>query len=310
MLPQRCNRPERVGPNGRQAYAPAVQRSCDALLLDLDGTLLDRSEGVRPASLAALRRAQEAGVRVLVATGRSWLSAEPILVELDLGTPAVLFNGAAVLDLEEGRLVEERLLANRTMERLHAFRREHDDLMILMGARRKLCLTPRSEAEERSLDGLIGVEYATEEELVAEECVIRATFLAERDEDPLAYAEAIARRVDRPIYTTHFPLSILARHRESRFVAVDVHAPCLGKAEALRVVEERYGIAPERVCAVGDADNDLPMLRAAGLGVAMGNALPEIQAEADLVIGANDTDAIAALVEGLLAGEVAPAAGS
>ena len=84
----------------------------------------------------------------------------------------------------------------------------------------------------------------------------------------------------------------------------------MGKAEALRVVEERYGITPERVCAVGDADNDLPMLRAAGLGVAMGNALPEIQAEADLVIGANDTDAIAALVDGLLAGEVAPAAGS
>ena len=280
----------------------AVERSCDALLLDLDGTLLDRSERVRPASLAALRVAREAGVRVLVVTGRSWVSSEPILAELDLGTPAVLFNGAAVLDPSEGRLVEERLLANRTMERLHAFRSEHDDLMILMGARRKLCLTPRTEAEERSLDGLIGVEYVTEEELVAEECVIRATFLAERDEDPMAYARAIADRVARPVYTTHFPLSILSRHRASRFIAVDVHAPCLGKAEALRVVEERYGIPAARVCAVGDADNDLPMLRAAGLGVAMGNALPEIQAEADLVIGDNDSDAVAQLVEGLLSG--------
>ena len=91
-------------------------------------------------------------------------------------------------------------------------------------------------------------------------------------------------------------------------VVVKSHAASM--AACITTLAEQYGIPSERVCAVGDADNDLPMLRAAGLGVAMGNALPEIQAEADLVIGANDTDAIAALVDGLLAGEVAPAAGS
>ena len=48
------------------------------------------------------------------------------------------------------------------------------------------------------------------------------------------------------------------------------------------------GILPEQVCAVGDDVNDLPMIRAAGLGIAMGNALPEVQAAADLVVSSHD----------------------
>ena len=55
-----------------------------------------------------------------------------------------------------------------------------------------------------------------------------------------------------------------------------------------------------RVIAIGDADNDVPMLRRAGLGVAMGNAFPEVQAEADRVLDHHHTDAIGALVEDLL----------
>ena len=106
--------------------------------------------------------------------------------------------------------------------------------------------------------------------------------------------EAVARG---PIYVSHFPLSVLPRHSTNPYSAIDVHAPCRGKAEALRFLAETRGIPPERVIAVGDADNDIPMLREAGLGVAMGNALPEVHAEADEVIEDHRGDAIARLIE-------------
>ncbi len=80
---------------------------------------------------------------------------------------------------------------------------------------------------------------------------------------------------------------------------VDLHPPCRGKAEALRVLDEQEGIPPEAVVAVGDATNDLPMMEAAGLGVAMGSGMPEVIAVADRVIGGHDTDAIAELIEEL-----------
>ena len=80
---------------------------------------------------------------------------------------------------------------------------------------------------------------------------------------------------------------------------VDVHPPSKGKAEGLRFLEEAYGIPAERVVAIGDAGNDVEMLRAAGLGVAMGQAQEPVQRLADRVIGDHDSDAIAELVEEL-----------
>ena len=74
---------------------------------------------------------------------------------------------------------------------------------------------------------------------------------------------------------------------------------CFTLAEGLRVLHERWGIPAERVVAVGDATNDVPMLAAAGLGVAMGNSFPGTRSAADRVIGDNDTDAIGLLVEEL-----------
>ncbi len=62
------------------------------------------------------------------------------------------------------------------------------------------------------------------------------------------------------------------------------------------MLEELYGIPAHRVVAVGDATNDIPMLEAAGLGVAMGDGMEEALAAADRVIGGHDTTAIADLV--------------
>jgi hydroxymethylpyrimidine pyrophosphatase-like HAD family hydrolase len=85
-------------------------------------------------------------------------------------------------------------------------------------------------------------------------------------------------------------------------LAVDAHPPCKGKGEALRIVQERWGISPQEVVAVGDACNDLPMVLAAGLGVAMQNSMPELLEQADRVIGDNEGAAIAGLIEELFLG--------
>ncbi len=67
-----------------------------ALLLDLDGTLLNGASEIHPRNRAALADLEDRGVRVMIVTGRSAMSAAPILDSLDLGLPAVIFNGAAV----------------------------------------------------------------------------------------------------------------------------------------------------------------------------------------------------------------------
>lgn len=69
------------------------------------------------------------------------------------------------------------------------------------------------------------------------------------------------------------------------------------KGNALRTLCERLGISPEEVCAIGDNGNDVSMIRYAGLGVAMGNALAEAKAQADYIAGLNDEEGAAKFFE-------------
>lgn len=272
-------------------------RAYDALLLDLDGTLLDSDERISRETHSALRAAREAGVCLVTVTGRSLMSAQPVIDELAFDTPTVLFNGCAVWCPAERRLVEERLLSNRTNRSVLAWADRRDAQVIVMTAGEKITHEPRNDFERRNFEGFYGLQFVPRNELFREYTIRLSMLVDDPESEPAARdLEAAAGGM---VYVSHFPLSILPRHRANPYSAVDAHPPCRGKAEALRLVEERYGIRPERVVAVGDGENDVPMLTAAGLGVAMGNAQGEALAAADRVIGTNDTPAIAELIEEL-----------
>ena len=276
----------------------SMPRSYDALLLDLDGTLLNSEDRIHPATRAALREAERRGICLMLATGRSRAAAAPILTELGLTTRTVLFNGAAVYCPEEDRLVEERTFGRRTLEELLTYGEEVRDLLLVMTADRKLAVHPESEVQRRSLEGLENLELVDYPGLRVE-AAIRVTFISDRHPDSGAYHAEIEAAIRRPTDMTHFPLDVLPRHRGSGMQAVDAHPPCRGKAEALRVLEEDYGIHPERVVAVGDANNDIPMVCGAGLGVAMGSGMRELKSVADRVIGHHDGEGLAELIEEL-----------
>ncbi|MFT4542635.1 MAG: Cof subfamily protein (haloacid dehalogenase superfamily) [Planctomycetota bacterium] len=275
-----------------------MARDYDAFLIDLDGTLLNRRSEVPPDTREALLAAEATGVRVMVVTGRSLVATRPILLELGLSAPCVVFNGAAVWCPRSERFLEERTLSNRTLERTLAFGEARDDMTIVMQAGRKLALDPRNDIELRSLEGLHGLEFVTRAEL-RQDYTVRVTFISGRHQESDALEAEFLDYCPHPTYLTHFPLSILPDHERSELHALDVHPPCRGKAEALRFLLETEGIPSERIVAVGDASNDDSMIQAAGLGVAMADGMASTRALADRVIGGNDTRAVADLLEEL-----------
>ena len=269
-----------------------------ALVLDLDGTLITDAGTIHPRTLAALKTLDARGVRVMVATGRSDLGVLAVLDELGFDTPALVFNGAGLWCPRAKRLLEERLLSDRVVARCFAYVERSGLLPVLQCAGVKFSPPPRDALEAHALAGLEGLRQVPFAEL-PREYVIRATFFSGRHPDSAAPAREIEGAVAQPLYLTHFPLSSLATHRTSPLLVADVQPPSRGKGEALRVLQERYGIAPAEVVAVGDADNDLEMLAGAGLGVAMANAMPRALATARRVIGDNNGDSLARLVEEL-----------
>lgn len=278
-----------------------MTRAYDAILLDLDGTLVTDAGVVHPHTLRSVGAAQACGVRVMLATGRSEGGTIPVLAETGIQAPAIVYNGAGLYCPTERKLLEERVLSNRTIARTHAFAREHDLFVIVMCFGQKFCVAPRTPEEKRALEFLEDLRQVEPHELPTES-VMRLTLFSARHESPEALGAGLDAAIDQPVYLTWFPLCALPHQRENPLLVVDVQPPCRGKGEALRVLEELYSIPPERVVAVGDASNDVPMLEAAGLGVAMENATPDAKAVADRIIGPNNGDAIGRLIDELFLG--------
>jgi Cof subfamily protein (haloacid dehalogenase superfamily) len=281
-------------------YTRKVQtptRLYDALLLDVDGTLLDVNEQPHPATRAALTRARAAGVVVMLATGRSSGGVRGIARELTPGMPAIVFNGAALYEPGDDRLIEMTALSATTAEQVLAHARQHGMLPVVATREGQYSRPAITAAEGHVLAAFRQLHISSDALPLGD--VIRITLLSPHHANSLALYAEIQAVIDGPAYLTHFALSSLPHFVGSPFQIVDVQPDCGGKAAALRVLAERYGIAAERVVAVGDADNDLPMLRHAGLGVAMGNATPAAKDAADRVIGDHNGDALGLLIDEL-----------
>lgn len=275
-----------------------MQTPYKALLLDLDGTLIGPSGLPHPRTTEAVRRLVAGGVYVMIATGRSEAGTIPILDHLELRHPALVFNGAGIWCPERKRLLEERTLSDRKVARVFDFALANDMCMIAMQAGQKFARHPKSEGEARCLHNLEGLHLVEETELPRER-LMRMTLFSEVYTDSYAMLADVEAAVGNPVYYTNFPLNALYEHLGSKYQVVDVQPPCRGKAEALRFLHDTRGILPTEVVAIGDATNDLPMLEACGLAVAMENAMQATLEVADRIIGTADTDTIAELAEEL-----------
>ena len=274
----------------------AATRPFDAILVDLDGTLLNENSEVSSRNHEALHALEASGVVCMLATGRSLVSAKPIMAGLELQSPVLVFNGAAIYCPKEGRMLEEQVLSDRVRDRALAYADEQDLMAVVVRSDRKLALKPRTQQEEYGLRHLFELEYGERHELSLE-YAMRVTLFSESHLDSASFCAVVERALAAPTYLTHFPLNHLPAHRESTLQIVDVQPPCLGKAEAFRFLQQRYEIESERVIAFGDATNDIPMFEGAGRSVAMGDGMPEALAAADVVIGDNDSDALAEYLE-------------
>ena len=275
-----------------------MARAYDALLLDIDGTLVDEQSLIRPRTFHAIRRARAAGVVVMLATGRSPWGTRDIVDQLELDTPSIVTNGAGVYDRREDRLVEHYALPEAMVTNLLGFADRKRLLPVVSTTTAQLTRQPVG-AENDVLADIRSLKIVAPAQLPRRDVTRVTLFSLAHGSSQQLHDETRLAAGDHPAYYTHFPLAALANFRSSTAHVVDAQPDCRGKAEAFRVLMSRYRIPAERVVAVGDANNDLPMLRVAGLAVAMGNGTPEAKAAAHRIIGHNDSDALAELIDEL-----------
>lgn len=266
---------------------------------DIDGTLLDSTKRPQPGTLRALDGLRAAGTRIMLASGRPIPGLRALAERCGLGEDLILagLNGSVVVDQASGEELARHPVDPALAEPLITCGLEHGVLIMLPHDDE---LVVGDDAHPQAIHEAAGNGLA----LRAVDDVARPgldptkiLFCAERAE--LEVLEAALRER----FAEHIELTYSSRiYLEATVSGVD-------KSSALTDFCRAEGIAVQQTMAFGDNGNDVTMLRTAGVGVAMGNAIAETREAADVVTATHDDEGIARVLGAWVdVGELAPAA--
>jgi hydroxymethylpyrimidine pyrophosphatase-like HAD family hydrolase len=283
------------------------------LALDVDGTLLDPDGALRPRTADAVARAAQAGIRAVLCTGRRYRRARPIALQLGLDAPLVCNSGSIIKDPIDHRTIWR---ADFDIELASAvlglFRRENQPPVVFTDRRPDLSdfIVPEFPTGQPHFD-----DYVTQNREYADiNPAIWGGGLHELDQDcaqpgfdALFHVCAIGGRSEMLTFQRVAHQRVGNRiqsfvQRSPRYLGTmcEILRHDASKWSAILHLAGLWGVDPTEICAVGDDVNDIPMLRNAGLGVAMGHASPDVLEAADLVTGNHDQDGVATLVDDVL----------
>jgi len=251
----------------------------ELIALDIDGTLLNSAKEVAPETVSAVRKACASGKHVVFDTGRAVCELTDLFTLLPDVRYAVFASGAGIYDVQKKRTFA-----------LHGIPRKEADIVFNMAKTIDVMpqiVLPDADVIQAShlehLDHFHMEPYRPLYEKVMTTVPDIFAFAASCREPMLKINLYHADPTER--IRTNSRLSSLKLERVySEISSLESSAPGVDKGAGLLRLCGELGIPPEQSIAVGDADNDLPMLQTAGLSIAMGNAATHIKTAADRVV--------------------------
>lgn len=260
-----------------------------AIFLDLDGTLNNDAKQITPRTREALMLAQKRGVRLVLASARPapGLHKERDALELDrFGGVLMSYNGGRIADAATGQVLFETAMDRDTAK---AVLRKLEDLPVtpILDDGRQFYVTDRSGYK---------VDYECKNNrMTCREVENLADFL------PFAPVKLLMSADPEVISTLQQKIAAMLPPEltvvQTAPFYLEVIPASVNKGQGVLDTCRALGIDPADTVAFGDAQNDVPMLKAAGIGVAMGNAAAAVRAAADAVTASNNEDGIALWLE-------------
>ena len=274
-----------------------MKRDIRLIATDLDGTLLNSKKEFTKRTIDAIRRATADGVVFVPATGRSIRLVPDEIKGQDFVRYIITLNGARIIDLEKRADISVNELENGTaLAILEAL----DRLPVIY----ECCFDNLNQMGEahKAVCGDYTVDEDTYRMILNERASVPDLKQAVRDfgrpvqkvqfyfPDPSQkpyYLELMRQMFPQISVASSISNNVEMTHRDA------------GKGEALKTICAWLGLDPSQALVFGDDINDLGMIRAAGIGVAMGNAFEAVKEEADLVAPTCDEDGVARVIEEL-----------
>ena len=257
------------------------------IAIDMDGTLLSNEKQISPANYEAIQQARENGVKVVLASGRPLVGFIKYLKELNLVSEndyAVAFNGALVQSSQGGEIISKTTLTLQDYKYLYKLSKE---LKVNIHALTETSvISPkdtvytRHEAEMNDITN----EIIAVEDVEEDTTIVKVMFI-----DKPELIEEIMQKIPEEVSSKYTVV------RSAPFFLEFLHKS-VNKGAGVAALAKKLNIKQEEVICIGDAGNDIHMIKYAGLGVAMGNAFPEVKKIANFITKTNEEDGVAFII--------------
>lgn len=258
------------------------------VFIDIDGTLIGHDHRVPDSAVSAISAARTAGHRLFLCSGRSHPEIYPRL--RDLGFEGEVAGGGAFVRLGEETLLDERIL-RAEIDQVEKILAACGAIWVWQGPE-AICPGPKFMATFLEM-----VDHTVAEPAWKEYSDSIAPYV--RDETPESTSKltaylpadveisAVAEQLPPSLRIIPGSISAAATH------VVEIMPTRISKGSAIAFLANHVGVPMERTIAIGDSHNDIEALEMAGIGVAMGQAPPEVQQAANMVTTAVDDNGLA-----------------
>lgn len=262
-----------------------------AIALDLDGTLTNNAKEITPLTKNALLNAQRCGAHIILASGRPTYGIAPLADELQLDKNngyVLSYNGGNIVDWKTKEKIYAKCLPTNIIPVLYDYTKRHSYAILGYVGKEIITETPFDKyiAEESRINKMKirGVDHLLNELEPAP-----TKLLMTGDPTKTAKAEEELQNIvgDR-----------MEVYRSAPFF-IELVPKGIDKAQSLIRLLTHLNLTPKDMIAFGDGYNDLSMLKLAGMGIAMANAVPEVRAEANYVTASNEEDGVGIAIEKL-----------
>ncbi|MGI4813722.1 MAG: Cof-type HAD-IIB family hydrolase [Janthinobacterium lividum] len=255
-----------------------------AVVSDIDGTLLDPDKRLTPAAIAAVGRLHAAGVAFCLASSRPPAALATLIEQLSITAPCAAFNGGNIVSADLQVLSAERLSAADARSVLDELAARGLDAWLFSRGEWQITRTDGDyiDLETRTL-GFGPRILPRFEDLSSVDKIVSAT----RDTAALARAEGEL--------ATRFGGALTVMRSQTYYL--DFSHRLANKGHAIHALAQTLGVPLNEVAALGDMPNDLPMLSAAGMSIAMGQAEAAVRAGVQFVTRSNREEGFAYALE-------------
>lgn len=255
---------------------------------DLDGTLLDSHRVISKKNLEAIEYFQSEGGLFTFVTGRMPFFVQDIYQVVKPNAPFGCVNGSGIFDHRTQKYVWTNEMKHSVLELVEYVDQQIPDIGIQVNTFDKIYFCKENEAMEDFRKATQVPKLPGRYEDI-QEPIAKIVFGDRKGEN----IERVKELLDAHPRAGEFDFV------RSEYTLYEILSKGMNKGSVLMQLAKLLGIEPEKTVAIGDYNNDIPMLQAAGVGVAVANARPEVKAVADHVTVSNDEHAIAKVIEEL-----------